>query len=164
LLLRPRRSSFKSNHKKRTPILQLPKTFNKKLKYGQVGIKSLNHPTLIYNKHLFKLKIYLKKSVRKSSITNRGLWLNLFPQIPITKKVIGSRMGKGKGKPSNWAAEISTGLIFLELRNLRLGRANYFLTQTMHKLPGKYEIILKYQTLLPIISFKKKYIYYNYRY
>jgi len=164
MLLRPRRSTFKSSHKKRTLVIYLPKSFRKKLKYGQVGIKSLNHSTLIYNKHLFKLKVFLKKSVRRSNVTGRKLWLNLFPQIPITKKVIGSRMGKGKGKPSNWAAELTTGAVFIELRNLRLGRANYFLTQTMYKLPGKYEIVLKYDTLIPLIAFKNKYARYNNKY
>jgi ribosomal protein L16/L10AE len=55
---------------------------------------------MFFNKAIFKIKLFLKKSVRRSNITNRLLWLNIFPHIPVTKKVIGSRMGKGKGKPS----------------------------------------------------------------
>ena len=71
------------------------------LVYGQSGILNQNPHFLFFNKHLFKTKLFLKKAVRRSGITNRYMWFKIFPHIPVTKKVIGSRMGKGKGKPSN---------------------------------------------------------------
>jgi len=102
LLLRPRKVIFKNAQKKRTiNTLKYSKTSTKKLVFGHIGLKSNNPNLFIFNKHLFKLKLFLKKSVRRSNITNRYLWLSVFPHIPLTKKVIGSRMGKGKGKPSN---------------------------------------------------------------
>ena len=73
----------------------------KKLQYGQFGLLNQNPNFLLFNKFLFKLKLFLKKSVRRSNITNRHLWVKVFPHIPVTKKVVGSRMGKGKGKPSD---------------------------------------------------------------
>ena len=41
---------------------------------------------------------FLKKSSRKFDKTLRYMWFHVFPHIPITRKVEGSRMGKGKGK------------------------------------------------------------------
>jgi large subunit ribosomal protein L16 len=102
MLLRPRKINYKNSHKKRSyKKLKSKLPLNSKLIYGQFGLKNLNPNFILYNKHLFKLKIFLKKSVRRSNITNRYLWVNIFPHIPVTKKVIGSRMGKGKGKLSN---------------------------------------------------------------
>ena len=73
-------------------------------------------------------------------------------------------MGKGKGKSSDWAAKIPSNSIFIELKNVRSGRASYFLNQIRHKLPGNYVIIKKY-SLFPkntVIAFNKKKIYYDY--
>lgn len=155
MLLRPRKALFKSSHKHRT-LKTVNLNFHKKnLKYGQFGLVNYNTNFLLFNKHLFKIKIFLKKSVRRSNITNRYLWVKSFPHIPITKKVIGSRMGKGKGKPSTWAAKIPSKSIFIEVRNLRPGRAIHFLLQVATKLPGRFKIVKKYEQWVPSIAFKK---------
>ena len=115
MLLRPRKTLYKSSHKKRSFIgsinynlfnnkfFKKPKYYydHNKLVYGQYGLKNKNPNMFIYNKNLFRIKLFLKKTVRRSNITNRYLWVKVFPHIPVTKKVIGSRMGKGKGKNSN---------------------------------------------------------------
>ena len=44
-----------------------------KLNYGQFGLKNTNPHIFIFNKHLFKIKLFLKKTVRRSNITNRYL-------------------------------------------------------------------------------------------
>ena len=172
MLLRPRKTIFKSFQKKRShktvntflhhqDILNIKSI---KLVYGQFGIKNKNPHLFIFNKTLFKVKLFLKKAVRRSNITNRYLWVKIFPHIPITRKVIGSRMGKGKGKSGDWAAKIPSNSIFIELKNVRPGRANYFLSQIKYKLPGNYKIITRY-SLFPknsTIAFKKKKICYDY--
>ena len=165
MLLRPRKINYKNSHKKRSyKKLKSKLPLNSKLIYGQFGLKNLNPNFILYNKHLFKLKIFLKKSVRRSNITNRYLWVNIFPHIPVTKKVIGSRMGKGKGKLSNWAAKILPGSIFIEFRNVRPGRAEYFMSQVDFKWPGNFKIISKYRDYTQLISFKKKTIQQSYHF
>lgn len=64
----------------------------------------------------------------------------MFPHLPLTKKVSGSRMGKGKGKLSGWVAIISLKTNLFEFKNLRVGRANYYLRQLANKLPIKTQI------------------------
>lgn len=166
MLLRPRKTNFKNSHKKRSyKSISHKLNLNHKLIYGQFGLKSENPNFLLFNKYLFKIKIFLKKTVRRSNITNRYLWVKAFPHIPITKKVIGSRMGKGKGKPSNWAAKIPSGSIFIEFRNVRPGRARHFMTQVTHKLPGSFKVVSRYpNTHITLIAFKKNTIQYDYFY
>ena len=43
-------------------------------------------------------------------------------------------MGKGKGKRVTWGAVISPGQILYELKNVRLGRAIFFLKQLKYKI------------------------------
>jgi len=65
-------------------------------------------------------------------------------------------MGKGKGKPSDWAAKLPYKCIFLEFRNVRLGRVRFFTTQLSHKLPGSFELVYKYnQNPYPILTSRK---------
>ena len=59
-------------------------------------------PLRINSKKIFRIKLFLKKGSRKSDNTRRRVWFNAFPHLPLTKKVVGARMGKGKGKLSIW--------------------------------------------------------------
>lgn len=149
MLLRPRKFFFKNKQKKRS----LPKPKYGKLLYGQFGLKTLQ-PLRLNNKQIFRYKIFLKKSVRRADKTNRRLWVNVFPHLPLTRKVSGSRMGKGKGKLSNWVANINSGVNIFELRNLRTGRAVYFLKQITYRLPTRTEIITRYESKVSLIFMK----------
>lgn len=92
--MRPRKFNFKKMFKRRSFLF--PK--NNNLNYGEMGLQILQ-PLRMHAKRMFRLKIFLKRSVRKVDKTRRQLWFNLFPHLPLTKKVKGSRMGKGSGKP-----------------------------------------------------------------
>lgn len=138
LVLQPRKFKFKLRHKHRKLNY---KTRNYKfLFFGQAGLL-LTKPLLINSKRMFRLKLFLKKAARKTDKTLRRVWVNTFPHIPLTKKVIGSRMGKGKGKLSIWYNKLSTGVILIELKNLRKGRATHFLQQAQYKLKSSSRII-----------------------
>ena len=136
--MQPRKFKFKLKQKRRS--LNTRYRFKNTLVYGQVGLL-LTKPLLINSKKIFRLKLFLKKAVRRGDKTARKVWVNTFPHIPLTKKVIGSRMGKGKGKLSIWYNKLTTGTILIELKNLRIGRAKYFLNQAQNKLKGSSRII-----------------------
>lgn len=138
MVLQPRKFKFKLKHKRRR--LNFNVRLTKSLIFGSVGL-ALTKPLIINSKKMFRLKLFLKKSARRSDKTGRKVWLNSFPHLPLTKKVIGSRMGKGKGKLSIWFNKISTGVVLIELKNLRKGRALHFLTQTQYKLKSTSKII-----------------------
>jgi large subunit ribosomal protein L16 len=93
MLLQPRSFIFKKLHKHRTRI----ESKNAMLRFGTAGLLLLQ-PTRLSSKHLSKFKLFLKRAMRKSDKTKRFVWLNSFPYLPLTRKSVGSRMGKGKGK------------------------------------------------------------------
>ena len=138
MLLRPRKFSFKNRQKKRK--FRPSKFHNTKLVYGHFGLQVLQ-PLRLTSRHIFRYKIFLKKGSKRTDKTRRGLWINIFPHLPLTKKVIGSRMGKGKGKLSTWFSQIPAGTILFEFKNLRVGRAKYFFREMKHRLPVKTTFI-----------------------
>jgi large subunit ribosomal protein L16 len=88
--------------------------------------------------------------VKKSDKTRRFIWFYSFPHLPLSKKPVGLRMGKGKGKLECWFTNIRGGIILFEFKNLRSGRANYFIKQIKHKLGTImtfYAISTKYYNL-----------------
>lgn len=127
------------------------KTFSGKnsLSYGDSGIQ-LTQPCLLTSKKLFRFGLFLKKGSRRADKTSRKVWLRAFPHLPLTKKVAGSRMGKGKGKLSDWYSKIPQGSIFVEYKNLRRGRSKYFLNQIRYRLSPNSALIYKFSTTKPI--------------
>lgn len=124
MVLQPRKFIFKGRQKQRKK-----KRFKREgLSYGLTGLQ-LHNPLKITSKQVFRLSIFLKRSVRKQEKTQRFLWLNLFPHLPLTKKVKGSRMGKGTGKLTLWFTFLPAGIFFVEFKNLRPGRLHYFSKQ-----------------------------------
>ena len=98
MLLRPRKFKYKNIFKRRS--LRTPKSrYSFKLKYGDLGLLILQ-PLRLNSKHIFRQKLLLKRGSRKYDITKRKVWFNIFPHVPLSRKVSGSRMGKGTGKLS----------------------------------------------------------------
>ena len=140
MLLQPRKIYSKSLHKKRNIKKQRLNRF--RLSFGSVGI-SLLQPLRINSKKLFRLKLFLKRSSRRGDKTGRKVWLNSFPHLPLTKKSIGSRMGKSKGKLSIWHAQLYVGLVLVEFKNLRIGRALYYIRRLKFKMKSLFRIFYR---------------------
>ena len=146
MLLRPRKFAHKTLFKRRK-IVSFKKS---KLNYGQYGLRILQ-PLWVNNKQIFRYKLLLKKASKRSDKTSRKVWFNLFPHLPLTRKVEGSRMGKGKGKLAGWVAQLSPGTTMFEFKNLRTGRAYYYYEQVAHRLPVKSTFIKKISIKIPTI-------------
>ena len=140
MLLRPRKFNFKNRHKSRS-LFSFPR--NSGLLYGQQGLQLLQ-PMNISGKNLFRIKIFIKKVARRTDKTSRKVWLSAFPHLPLTKKVSGSRMGKGKGKLAGWYGKLPSGINLIEYRNLRNGRGSYFLRQVKFRLPVQSRLVFLY--------------------
>lgn len=130
ITLKPRTFKFKKLHKKRH-ILQF-KNLNI-LKIGNSGLLILR-PLRLVSSHIFRFKLLLKKAVKKFDITRRFFWFNTFPHYPLTRKPIGARMGKGKGKAKKWYVYVRGGINLVEFWNLRRGRSLYFIRQLSYRI------------------------------
>ena len=47
-----------------------------------------------------------------------NIWIRIFPDKPITKKPLETRMGKGKGSPEYWVANVRPGRILFEVEGI----------------------------------------------
>lgn len=131
MLLQPRNFIYKRKQKGRS-LLYFNSTA-RGLRFGGAGLKVLK-PVQLTAKQMFKFRLFLKRASRKSDYTRRFVWFNAFPHLPLTRKPVGIRMGKGKGKLQCWFTNVSGGTMLIEFKNLRKGRARLFMSQMTHKL------------------------------
>jgi len=69
------------------------------------------------------------------------VWIRMFPDKPVCKKPLETRMGKGKGAPDHYVAVIKPGRILYEVDGVPLDIAKEALRLASHKLPLKVKII-----------------------
>ena len=63
------------------------------------------------------------------------VWIRIFPDKPVSKKPLETRMGKGKGAPEYWVAVVRPGRILFELEGVDLKVAKEAMRLAAHKLP-----------------------------
>lgn len=69
------------------------------------------------------------------------VWIRIFPDKPVTKKPLETRMGKGKGAPEYWVAVVRPGRILFELEGVDLKIAKEAMRLAAHKLPIRTRFI-----------------------
>jgi len=69
------------------------------------------------------------------------VWINIFPHLPLTKKPIGTRQGKGKGNVEAWVAVVKEGKIMFEINGVDEATAREALRLASHKLPIKTKFV-----------------------
>ncbi len=67
--------------------------------------------------------------------------IRIFPDKPITKKPAETRMGKGKGPPEYWIANVKPGRVLFEVEGISKEKAEEAFRSAAHKLPIKTRMI-----------------------
>ena len=106
-----------------------------KLNFGTVGLKALNSGILTAKQIESARQAIVRKTGRKGK-----LWIKVFPNIPITSKPTGSRMGKGKGSISHFGFKVRAGFILFELCGINFVNAKEAFKTGGAKLPIKTSI------------------------
>jgi large subunit ribosomal protein L16 len=75
------------------------------------------------------------------------LWIRLFPDKPVTKKPLETRMGKGKGNPEEWVAVVKSGRVLYELEGVDAPTALAAMKLASHKLGIKTRFISRHEAL-----------------
>ena len=75
--------------------------------------------------------------------TKRGgqVWIKIFPDKPVSKKPLGTRMGSGKGAPEYWVAVVKPGRVMFEIAGVSEEVAREALRLASHKLPLKTKFV-----------------------
>ena len=71
------------------------------------------------------------------------VWINIFPNLSLTKKPLETRQGKGKGNPEVWVAVVKQGKIMFEIDEVSEEVAREALRLASHKLPIKCKFVKK---------------------
>ena len=71
------------------------------------------------------------------------VWVRVFPDKPISKKPLETRMGKGKGNPEQWVAVVKPGRILFEMEGVETDVAVKALTLAKHKIAIKTKIVTR---------------------
>jgi large subunit ribosomal protein L16 len=74
------------------------------------------------------------------------VWINVFPDKPVTKKPAETRMGSGKGNPEFWVAVVKPGRVLFELSFPDETTAKAAMAKAIQKLPIKARIITREET------------------
>ena len=69
------------------------------------------------------------------------VWINIYPDRPLTKKPAETRMGSGKGSPEWWVANVKPGRVLFELSGVPEEVAREAMRLAIHKLPFKARFI-----------------------
>jgi large subunit ribosomal protein L16 len=106
--------------------------------YGEFGLQALE-PSWITSNQIEAARIAMTR------YTKRGgkVWIKIFPDKPVTKKALGTRMGSGKGAPEYWVAVVKPGRVMFEIAGVSDEVAREALRLASHKLPVKCKIIKK---------------------
>jgi len=110
MLLKPKK--FK-NYKVKKNRLHGLNYNSKNLTKGYYGLKALDY-TRLTSKQIETVYMAINKILQKQA----KVYINIFPDVPITSKSIASRMGKGKGDIKNWVCLIKPGKILFEISNI----------------------------------------------
>ena len=106
--------------------------------FGDYGIQALE-PGWITARQIEAARIAMTRHIKRGG----KVWINVFPDKPITKKPAETRMGSGKGNPELWVAVVRPGRILFELSYPDDAIARGALNRAIQKLPIKARIVTR---------------------
>ena len=108
------------------------------LNFGDFGLQASQCGWLT-SRQIEAARIAMTRFIKRSG----RIWIRVFPDKPITKKPLETRMGKGKGPPEDWVAVIRPGLILYEMEGIPEDRAREAFRLATHKLPIATKFIMR---------------------
>ena len=105
---------------------------------GEFGIQALE-PAWITSNQIEAARIAMTRYIKRGG----QVWIKIFPDKPVTKKPLGTRMGSGKGAPEFWIANVRPGRVMFEIGGVSEDIAKEALRRAIDKLPMKCRIIAR---------------------
>jgi len=112
------------------------------LAFGQYGIQALE-PCWLTARQIEAARIAMTRHIKRGG----KVWINVFPDKPVTKKPAETRMGSGKGNPEFWVAVVKPGRVLFELSFPNREQALEALNKAAQKLPIKARIISREEAI-----------------
>ena len=109
-----------------------------RVSFGDYGLQALE-PGWITNRQIEAARIAMTRYIKRGG----KVWINIFPDKPITEKPAETRMGSGKGYPEQWVAVVKPGRVLFELSGVPEPVAREAMRLAIHKLPIKARFIMR---------------------
>jgi large subunit ribosomal protein L16 len=132
-MLQPIRSKFRKAHKGRIHGAAKAGT---DLNFGQYGLKALE-PERVSARQIEAARRAMTRHMKRAG----RVWIRVFPDVPVSKKPIEVRMGKGKGAPELWVCRVKPGRILFEIDGVTVQVAREALALAAAKLPIKTRFV-----------------------
>jgi large subunit ribosomal protein L16 len=138
-MLLPKKTKFRKYQRGRRAGLSKGQT---SVQFGDYGIKALE-PGWITNRQIEAARIAMTRKIKRGG----KVWINLFPDKPVTQKPAETRMGSGKGSPEHWVAVVKPGRVMFELAGVPEPLAKEALRLAGSKLPIKAKFVKREASL-----------------
>ena len=134
-MLIPKRTKYRKQHR---PVRRgMSKGANENA-FGDFGIQALA-PDYVTNRQIEAARIAMTRYIKRGG----RVWITIFPDRPLTKKPLGTRMGSGKGTPEFWIANVHPGRVLFEIGGVSEDVAREALRRAIDKLPMKCRVIAR---------------------
>jgi len=134
-MLQPKRTKFRKAHKGR---IRGNAKGGYELNFGSHGLKALE-PERVTARQIEAARRAITRHMKRAG----RVWIRIFPDLPVSKKPIEVRMGKGKGSPEYWACRVKPGRIMFEIDGVPPSVAREALRLGAAKLPIKTRTIAR---------------------
>ncbi|MBM18171.1 MAG: 50S ribosomal protein L16 [Epsilonproteobacteria bacterium] len=108
------------------------------LEFGEYGLQAVE-PCWMTAQQIESMRITISRRIKKIG----KMFLRVFPDKPVSKKPLETRMGKGKGNPEFWVAVVKRGRLICELADVSEDIAREILKVASYKLPIKTKFVKK---------------------
>ena len=108
------------------------------VEFGQYGLKAMERGW-ITNRQIEAARVAMTRKIKRGG----KVWINIFPDKPVTQKPAETRMGGGKGSPEGWVAVVKPGRVMFELAGVSEPVAREAMRLAAHKLPIKCKFVTR---------------------
>ena len=109
---------------------------NTKLHFGDYGLMA-QEGAWVTTQQIEAARVAMTRYMKRGG----RVWINIFPDLSLTKKPLETRQGKGKGNPEVWVAVVKQGKIMFEIGEVDEATAREALRLASHKLPIKTKFV-----------------------
>ncbi|EKV29302.1 LSU ribosomal protein L16p (L10e) [Caenispirillum salinarum AK4] len=134
-MLSPKRTKFRKQHKGR---IHGEAKGGYTLNFGSFGLKA-QEPERITARQIEAARRAMTRYMKRQG----KVWIRVFPDVPVSKKPLEVRMGKGKGSPEVWVAKIKPGRIMFEVDGVSEEIAREAFRLASAKLPLKTKFVAR---------------------
>ena len=138
-MMMPKKVKFRKQQRGRRRGLA---TRGQKISFGDYGLQALE-AGWVTARQIEAARVAMTRHVKRGG----KIWIRIFPDKPVTKKPLETRMGKGKGNPEEWVAVVKPARILYELEGVPADIAEEAMRLASHKFGIKTRFITRHGEL-----------------